>query len=261
MTVPTYKTAGKTAGSGDRAIVFLHGLGGDKDNFDAQLAALPAGWRGLAWNMPGNGGSEPLAEMTFETLAAAVVAMLDAEGIERAVLLGHSMGGMVAQEVAARYPGRVSGLVLFATAPAFGGQDDSFKEKFLAERLAPLDAGKTPGDIAMAVVGGMFGPATSDAVRAQAARSMAAIPSDVYRASLRCIVTFNRRDALEKIACPTLVLAGETDALSPPRMMERMAAKIPGATYRCLPGLGHLANFEDPAAFNAVLVDFLTSLD
>jgi 3-oxoadipate enol-lactonase len=251
----------KTAGAGDRAIVFLHGLGGDKDNFDDQLAALPDGWRALAWNMPGNGGSPPLPAMTFGALAAAVVAMLDAEGVDRAVVLGHSMGGMVAQEVAARYPERVAGLVLFATAPAFGGQDDSFKARFLAERLAPLDAGKTPADIAPAVVGAMFCPATSDAVKARAAASMSAIPVAVYRASLQCIVTFDRRDALERIACPTLVLAGESDALSPPRTMARMAERIPGATYRCLPGMGHLANFEDPAAFNAVLVDFLNSLD
>ena len=107
---------------------------------------------------------------------------------------------------------------------------------------APLDAGKTPADIAPSLVGGMFGPATPEPVKALAAASMAAIPASAYRAALECIVTFDRRANLDRIACPTLVLAAEDDTLSPPRTMEKMAGRIPGAVYRCLAGVGHLAH-------------------
>jgi pimeloyl-ACP methyl ester carboxylesterase len=84
--------------------------------------------------------------------------------------------------------------------------------------------------------------------------------SQAYRAALRCIVTFNRIDDLARIACPTLVLAAEHDTLAPPKTMERMAARIPGALYRCIAGAGHLANFEQTASFAAALDEFLATL-
>lgn len=253
MPVPAYSVAGE----GERLLLCLHGIGGNRHAFDDLLAAAPAGWRVAAWDMPGYGESAPVEPMDWAALARAAVAVLDDLGAERAVVLGHSMGGMVAQEVAARYPERLAGLILFATTPAFGGKDDSFKNKFLESRLAPLDEGKTPADFADKVVGGMFNDATPQAVRDKAVASMAAVPAAAYRQALNCIVTFDRRAELAGIACPTLVLAAENDALSPPKTMEKMAQKIPGARYVCLSGLGHLANFENPAAFNAAVTDFL----
>ncbi|MCW5773303.1 MAG: alpha/beta hydrolase [Rhodospirillaceae bacterium] len=136
MAVPTPAYA--AAGTGSRTVLFLHGIGGNRASFAEQMGRIP-GWRTLAWDMPGYGASPPIAPLSFAALAEAVVAVLDAEGCEAAVLVGHSLGGMIALETAARFPGRVSGLVLFATSSAFGGRDDSFKKEFLAQRLAPLD--------------------------------------------------------------------------------------------------------------------------
>ncbi len=256
--VPAYKSVGEAA----RALVCLHGIGGSQNAFDDQAEAVTgAGWRLIAWDMPGYGASPLPAGYSFETLARSVVALLDDAGLDRAVLLGHSMGGMVAQETAARFPDRVSGLVLFATTPAFGGRDDKFKNEFLAHRLKPLNEGKTPADIAPNLVGGMFSEATPETVKAKAVESMAAITSDSYRAALECIVTFNRAEDLARIACPTLVLAAEKDTLSPPKTMGRMAERIPAACFVTLDGVGHLANFEDPPRFNAALTDFLATLD
>ncbi len=261
MTVPAYTLAGPTRDEGgDRLLLLLHGIGGNNQSFADLMADLPDGWRAAAWDMPGYGDSAPLDEMTFDSLAQAAVAVIDDLGAERATVLGHSMGGMIAQEIAARHPDRLDGLILFATTPAFGGRDESFKDRFLADRLAPLDAGKTPADIAPLLVGGMFGDATSQTAKDQAAASMAAVPASAYRQALTCIVTFNRIAELSSISCPTLVLAAEKDALAPPKTMTRLAGKIPGAKYTCLAGLGHLANFEDPPAFNQALGGFLTSL-
>jgi 3-oxoadipate enol-lactonase len=89
---------------------------------------------------------------------------------------------------------------------------------------------------------------------------MADVPAETYRAAVECIVTFEQRANLANINVPTLVLAGETDTNAPAPMMEKMAAKIPGARYVCLPELGHLANLEDPQAFDAALNDFLNSV-
>jgi len=89
---------------------------------------------------------------------------------------------------------------------------------------------------------------------------MASVPAETYRAAVECIVTFEQRANLSKIAVPTLVLAGETDTNAPAPMMEKMAAKIPQSTYVCLPELGHLANLEDPQAFDAALSAFLDTV-
>jgi pimeloyl-ACP methyl ester carboxylesterase len=83
---------------------------------------------------------------------------------------------------------------------------------------------------------------------------------DAYRAALHCLVTFDRRDSLHKIRCPTLALAGERDRVASPAIVERMAQAIPEAAYRMLPRVGHLANLERPAVFDAALEGFLAGL-
>lgn len=229
-------------------IVLLHGIGG-------------ASWGGLVpaaldWPMPGFGGTAPLPEMTFPALALALRDALDARGIARATLVGHSMGGMLALEFAATFPGRVAKLVLYATTPAFGGRDPAFAEAFLAARLGPLD-GATMAEAAPAMLDGMFEPGADPAALPQALAALAATPDDVYRATLRCLTTFDRRAALSGIAVPTLLIAGERDQAAPLRTMQRMAESIPGAKLVVVPGAGHFVHLEQPAAFRAALMPFL----
>ena len=248
------------AGTGPDTVLFLHGLGGGGRSFEDALAAMPAGWRGVAWDMPGCGDSLPLEEMTFETLAAAAVRLLDARQIGRAVIVGHSMGGMIAQEIAARYPARVRGLVLFATSAVFVSRDPFFRMAYLADRLAPLDRGLTPVEIAAGVVDGMCGPKASAQTKERALEIAAHLPSATYRQAYACLIDFDREADLARIACPTLVLAAEHDRLSPPRTLARIAEAIPGARYRCLTDAGHIANMENPAAFNAEIARFLQDI-
>ena len=88
---------------------------------------------------------------------------------------------------------------------------------------------------------------------------MSAVPEATYRSALRAIVGFDRRASLADIRVPVLCLACEDDRNAPPTVLQHMAARIPRATYRCLPGVGHLAHMEAPALVNPVLVDFLQS--
>ena len=86
---------------------------------------------------------------------------------------------------------------------------------------------------------------------------MARVSEATYRAALSAIVSFNRLDNLANIKVPTLCLAGEHDKNATPTVMQKMAAKIPGAQYLCLPGVGHIANIEQPVPFNAAVLAFL----
>ena len=89
---------------------------------------------------------------------------------------------------------------------------------------------------------------------------MSATSPQTYRAAVRCIVGFDERANLGKLSLPVLCLAAALDRNAPPAMMERMAAKIAGARYVCLPASGHLPNLEVPAAFNDAVLDFLRAL-
>ena len=144
--------AHRIVGIGPEAIFYLHGVGGDRTSFDAQIGAGGPGFAHIAWDMPGYGDSAALPEMTFAALAEAALRLIDALHIERAHLVGHSMGGMIAQELVASHPDRVASLVLSATSPAFGKAGGDWQQEFLAARLAPLDEGKTPADLAPAIV-------------------------------------------------------------------------------------------------------------
>jgi 3-oxoadipate enol-lactonase len=249
--------AHRSAGDGPETILFLHGLGGDRTCFDSQVGAFGTRFRHLAWDMPGYGESPPLPEMTFPALAAAAVRLLDAVGVARAHLVGHSLGGMVAQEIAITAPHRVASLVLSATSPAFGTPGGEWQKRFLAERLAPLEQGLTPADLAPELIAGLVGEAADAAGVRAAVAAMGRVAPATYRAALQCLVTFDRRDSLAAIAAPTLVLAGERDAVAPPEMMARMAGRIRGARLQTIAGAGHLANLERPAAFNAAVSAFL----
>ena len=246
------------AGSGDSAVVMLHGVGGAKEAWASTLAALSgAGFRAIAWDMPGYGQSAMIDPYTNEGLARALESLLDVLDARRVVLLGHSMGGMVAQEALARFPHKINGLILSGTSPAFGAPGGTWQQGFLRSRFAPLDAGRGMAALAAELVPAMMAPGAGAAAQAAAAAMMSRVPEAAYRAALSAIVAFDRRAQLADIRVPTLALAGAHDRNAAPAVMEKMAARIPGCEYRCLPDVGHLANLEDPAAFDAAVLEFL----
>jgi len=237
-------------------IVFLHGLGGGARSFAPQIASFAsAGYQPVALDLPGYGGRAPVDVMSFDALAADVEASIAA--LERPVLVGHSMGGMVVQTMLRRRPDGYRAAVLSCTSPAFGNPSGDFQRKFVAERLAPLDAGRTMAQNAAAAADGMMGPNPDQAGRALFIEQYAAVPETTYRAAVKCLVAFDERASLPNIAIPVLCLAAEHDRNAPPPVLEKMAGKIPGAYYLCLSGLGHVPNLEAPAAFDQAIFNCL----
>lgn len=241
-------------------IVFLHGIGGAARMFRAQLDHFGAAYRTASWNMPGYGNSTPLPLVSINALAAALAGFIDELGLDRPVLVGHSLGGMIVQRLLTMSPHAARAVVLAQTSAAFGSRDPAWQAEFLSARLGPLDAGNSMAALAPAMVAEMTGPDADPAGIALARDCLAHTPDSTYRDSIMAMSGFDCRDALAEIAVPTLVLSGTLDTAAPPSGMQRMAARIPGAQYAELEGAGHLGYLEQPQAFNAAVEQFLREL-
>ena len=250
-------------GAGEHAVFLLHGVGGGRAIWSDELSGLgatlaAAGFHVWAPDLPGYGDSPSIEPWTLASVADSVHGLMRQVGAPRGWLVGHSMGGMVAQDLVARHPQAVAGLVLSATSAAFGRSDGAWQRDFLHQRLAPLDAGAGMPNLAPALIDAMLAPGLDPALRAGAVRVMSAVPEATYRAALHALTGFDRRAALATIAVPTLCIAGSLDANTPARLMQHMAERVPGAEYQCLDGVGHLATLEVSAAFNAATLNFLS---
>jgi pimeloyl-ACP methyl ester carboxylesterase len=254
MNLPAFTTLG--AGP---TVLMLHGIGGGHLSFAPQVETLASsGYRAVAWDMPGYGHSAPIEPYNFKGLAQSCIQLIEGLQCGDVTLVGHSMGGMVAQEVMARRPELVNRLVLCGTSPSFGKPDGEWQREFIAQRTAPLDAGRSMAELADVLVPRMVGPGSLPEGVRLAAVCMSQVPPSTYRRALEAMVTFDRRANLPLIRVPTLVVAGEHDRNAPPPVMKKMADAIPNATFLEMHGIGHLQNLEAPDDFDALLLNFLS---
>lgn len=257
-TLPTFTTLG----SGP-TVLMLHGIGGGHQAFAPQVETLArAGYRAVSWDMPGYGRSAPIEPYTFKGLAQSALNLIEALQCDSVTLVGHSMGGMVAQELIARRPDRINRLVLCGTSAAFGKRTDGrldagWAEQFVGQRTAPLDAGQTMEQMAQKLIPQMVGPGALPEGLRLAEFCMAKVPPSTYRRALAALVDFDRQRELADIRVPTLVVAGEFDRVASPSVMKHIAAAIPRSRYIEMAGMGHLMNLEAPDAFDALLLEFL----
>jgi 3-oxoadipate enol-lactonase len=251
-----YETAGDPT---LRPLVFLHGIGGAARAWRAQLDFFGGRYRAIAWDMPGYGGSAPLAAVSIASLADALRDFLQQVGATKPILVGHSIGGMIVQQLLATNPDIAGAAVLAQTSPAFGKPDGDWQKTFLNARLGPLDRGETMVSLAPTLVKELVGDDPDTGGMDLARDCMSAVPEATYRATMLALMGFDQRSALGNIAVPTLVLSGSKDRNAPAPMMAKMATYIPSAKYVELEGAGHLVNLERPAAFNAALDRFLNA--
>src|ERR1700682_3130003 len=246
--------------AGDPALpplVFLHGIGGAARAWRGQLDFFKGRYRTIAWDMPGYGGSAALATVRIAPLAGALQDFLQQVGAIKPIIVGHSIGGMIVQQLLAKNPGIAGAIVLAQTSPAFGTLDGDWQKGFIDARLGPLDRGETLASLAPSLVKGLAGDDPDVSGMDLARDCMAAVPEATYRATMLALMGFDLRRALKSIAVPTLVLSGSKDDNAPAPMMAKMAGYIRSAKYVELEGVGHLANLERPGAFNAALDRFL----
>jgi len=243
-----------------RTLFCMHGIGGNDNSFLPQLQGLSKEHHVFAWNMPGYGQSTRLENLSFEGLSLNLMQVLEQLAIEQPILVGHSIGGMIAQEFAHQFPGRAQSLVLIATTSAFGGSNESFKQEFLKARLKPLEDGISMEAMTATTVPTIVGKNTNPAIIQAAIDSMSRVNPSVYKDVLSCLITFNRRSELHNLTCPVCLIAGEEDTNAPAATMRKMTNKLPDYEYHAIPGAGHLVNLEYGDETNVIITQFIERL-
>ncbi|MFT5349805.1 MAG: 3-oxoadipate enol-lactonase [Planctomycetota bacterium] len=251
------KLAYSKEGSGP-VVIFMHGIGGNRSNWDEQQTALSNHYCTIAWDARGYGeSSDPVQPLEFSDFADDLNALLDHLDVKLAHLVGLSMGGMIAQEFYGRYPQRVATLTLADSSQGFGAADEAERKDFLSRRLAPLESGLTPADLAPTMIDVLTGPKATDEMRRRLLDSLSAVRTGPYIQALKATVTTDFRNILPKIDVPTLVIVGSEDKVLAPEESELLADAISGAKLETIEHAGHLSNIEAPERFNFILTEFL----
>lgn len=241
-------------------ILFLHGIGSSRRGFAAQLAHFGADRWCLAPDAPGyaDSGDDP-AIASLGHYVDRFVALLDDVGAERADVVGVSWGGVIAARLAVTRPDRVGRLVLADTSRGSGV--DPIRAAAMRSRPQLLrDEGVER--FARTRAPRLLSPAAPPELIASVAADMAAaIRLPGYGQATSSMAETDHTDLLPAISSPTLIVVGEADAVCPPAEAEILTGLVPAASLVIVPGAGHLANREQPEAFNRAVETFLVGPD
>ncbi len=238
--------------------MFLHGIGGNRTNWRAQLAYFGRAYRAVAWDARGYGDSDDYdGPFEFAQVSDDLRRLLDALAVEQAHLVGLSMGGRILMDFAVRHASRIASLTIAASFPSFGrALSPAQREEFVRLRLAPVEAGHGFGDMAPALADALLGPHASAEARAALRASIGLLRAQSYGKAVTAAVGFDRMASLGSIRAPVQLLCGLHDRLVPPAMMHEVQAAIPGARCATLDS-GHLLNLECPDEFNRLVAAFI----
>ncbi len=243
---------------GDRRgtpVILLHGYPDSSYSFTPLLPFLPPSIRAIAITQRGWGdASRPESGYTMDDFADDVVAFMDALRIESAVIVGHSMGSLVAQRFAIRNPERTLGLLLIGTVSTFSQHPDLLEFQQAIEAMdGPLDP-----DLVHEFQAGMFmNPPAPELLDGLIAESLKA-PIHVWQQAMRSILTTDTSNDLQQITAPTVIVWGTEDPLCSRAEQEILLAGIPNSRLSVYRGGGHCVNWEQPDSVASELVDLVS---
>ncbi|MDE3051192.1 MAG: alpha/beta fold hydrolase [Nitrospirota bacterium] len=242
-------------------IVFLHAFPLNRTMWATQENALSSQFRIITLDLRGHGESDaPLWRYTLDQAADDVCALLDHLAIQRALFVGLSMGGYILLAFYRKYAARMNGLILADTR----AQADTAEGKDGRFQMAQIAYKKGPSAIADIMIPKLLSPATIQARPEIVQKVRAMIEGNQISGIAGDLMAMAERPdsipLLAQITCPTQIIVGELDQATPPSDAELMAEKIPGARITIIPNAAHLANLEQPEAFNQIVASFASDL-
>ncbi|HJQ60978.1 MAG TPA: alpha/beta hydrolase [Vineibacter sp.] len=236
-------------------LVLLHGFTDSWRSFEPLLASLPCRFRAIALSQRGHGDSgKPEGRYDTARFAADLAEVMDRLGIDRAAIVGHSMGSLVAQRFAFTYPQRTLALVLVSAFATLRGSEpgEALWRDAVASLADPVDPALARdfqlSCIAMPVPSAFFEMVVGESLK---------LPARVWRLTLRALLDEDFSDQVSRIAAPTLVLWGDRDAFSTRAEQARLATTIPDASLVEYPGVGHAPHWEQPQRTAADIAAFV----
>lgn len=245
-------------------LLFLHAFPLNRSMWSGELTTLlqeERPFRLVALDWRGFGESDITTGIsTMEQFADDVVGLMDELGMQEAILCGLSMGGYAAFAFLRKYPQRLKGLILADTRPGADNDEAKANRENMA-RIAETQGTEAIADLQLPKLLMEETLHHHLEVEARVRRMIdAATPQGIAAVSRGMAQRPDSTDLLATIHCPTLVIVGEQDVLTPPSVAQDYAAQIPGAQYIVIPEAGHLSNLEQPEAFHQAVSGFLQSV-
>ena len=253
------REAGSKAGD---PVILLHGFPFDSSMWDPQLAAVPEGWRYIAPDLRGFGASQPVGDrpLGMSDHAADIVALMDEQNIDQAVICGLSMGGYVALSLVMQYPERVRALVLVATRANADGPEAKKGRLEQAAKVRREGVKPVVDSMLMKLVSAHSRMKLPDVVVKVRGMMDATPPETMARALEGMAAREDYTSRLGEINVSTMVVRGQQDEIIPAGDMELIARTVRGARHEMVPLTAHLPNLEAPDVFNGILSKFLQNL-
>ena len=240
-------------GGGDATpLIFLHGVGSDKSVWQPQLDHFGQTRRSIAFDYPGYGESDLVDGATRDDFAASILAAASALGVTRAHVCGLSLGGVVAIAMHAAAPRRCASLII---ADSFAAHPDG---RGIHDRSIAASHTMTMRALAEGRADLLLGSTATPPLRAEIVETMSRIDPAAYRIGAEAVWLADQRDRAGAIDVPVLVLVGEEDKITPPALSEELHRLIPNSRMERIAAAGHLANAEQPLAFNSAIESFLS---
>ena len=244
----------------NETIVFIHGIASTSEIFMNQIKLFKKDFNVIALDIPGYGKSPKIKNTTISNYASSIHKFLISKNIIKPILIGHSLGGMIVQEIITKYTNFAKAAILVATSAKFGGQDIAWQNNFINSRLQPIENGLSMRDISIKAITNIMGSNKNQEVISFAGKIMGTIKKNTYKSAILSLVDFDLRHKLSNISIPTLLIAGEEDKQAPAKTMKSMSKKIKDAQYKEVKKCGHLIHLEKPEIFNKIIKDFILAL-